>query len=37
VPSLDLALGLWVVRGAADMIHSLVIEPLGQVVGDGLW
>lgn len=31
VLSLDLALGLRVVRGTADMIHALLFEPGGQI------
>ena len=34
VPALDLALGLRVVRGAADMGDALVREPVGEVAGD---
>ena len=34
VPALDLALGLRVVRGAADMGHALTLEPGGEVGGD---
>ena len=34
VPSLDLALGLRVVRGATDMFHLPMIEPLGQIMRD---
>ena len=31
VPAFDLALGLWVVRRSADVIHTLGIEVVGQV------
>src|SRR6187200_538801 len=34
VPALDLALGLRVVRGAADMGHALALKPGGEVGGD---
>ena len=34
VPALDLALGLGMVRSAADMIHALLLEPGGKIVGD---
>ena len=34
VPALDLSLGLRVIRSAADMLHSLVFEPLCQIVSD---
>ncbi len=34
VPSLDLALGLRMVGGAARMLHISIVEPFGQVAGD---
>src|SRR6056297_3377247 len=34
VPSLDLALGLWVVWRTTDMVHALVLEIIGQVASD---
>jgi hypothetical protein len=34
VPSLDLALGLRVIWGTADMIHLPVIQPVGQLARD---
>ena len=34
VPALDLALGLWMVRGTADVIHLLVFEPISQFARD---
>jgi hypothetical protein len=34
VPTLDLALGLGVVRSATDMLHALIIEPFGEIAGD---
>ena len=34
VPALDLALGLRMIGGAADMVHFPVIEPFGQVGSD---
>ena len=34
MPPLDLALGLRVVGGAADMGDLLVVQPLGQIAGD---
>ena len=34
VPSLDLALGLRVMRGATDVIDALVLKIVGQVGGD---
>ena len=35
MPALDLTLGLRMVRRTANVIHSLVIEIVGQVGGDG--
>ena len=34
VPSLDLALGLRMVGGAASMLHISIVEPFGQVAGE---
>ena len=34
MPALDLTLGLRMVRGTANVIHSLVIEIVGQIGGD---
>ena len=34
VPALDLALGLRVMRGAADMGHAALLEPIRQIAGD---
>lgn len=34
VPALDLALGLGMHRGAADMVHAIGADPLGQFIGD---
>ena len=34
VPSLDLALGLRVIRGTSDMIHLLIIQPICQFTRD---
>jgi hypothetical protein len=34
MPALDLALRLRVVGRAADMIHALAVEPLGQILAD---
>ncbi len=34
MPALDLALGLWVIGGAANVLHVSVVEPFGQVTGD---
>ena len=34
MPALDLALGLRVIRGAADMLHLLLIQPLGETLRD---
>ena len=31
MPALDLALGLRVIRGAADMLHLLAIQPLREI------
>ena len=36
VPSLDLALGLRVIRCAADVIHLLILKPIGQFTRDVL-
>ena len=33
-PALDLALGLGMHRGAADMAHTVGTDPLGQLLGD---
>ena len=33
MPSLDLALGLWVQRGAANMVKALALEPFGEITG----
>ena len=34
VPSLDLSLGLWMIRGAAHVLHALGFEPLAQITRD---
>ncbi|QFT02033.1 hypothetical protein FIV06_31650 (plasmid) [Labrenzia sp. THAF191b] len=34
VPTLDLPLCLWMIGGAADMVHALILEPISQVAGD---
>src|SRR5271163_445358 len=34
MPTLDLALGLWVVWGAADVLHVLLIQPLREIRRD---
>jgi hypothetical protein len=34
MPALDLALGLPVIRGAADMLHLLAIQPLREILCD---
>jgi len=34
VPSLDLPLSLRVIRGASDMIHLLILQPICQFAGD---
>jgi hypothetical protein len=34
MPALDLALGLWVIRGAADVLHFLLIQPLREIRRD---
>src|ERR1700721_2557575 len=34
MPALDLALGLRVIRGAADMLHLLAIQPLREIRRD---
>ena len=34
MPALDLALGLRVIRGAADVLHFLLIQPLGEILRD---
>ena len=34
VPALNLPLSLWVIRGASDMIHLLILQPIGQFAGD---
>jgi hypothetical protein len=34
MPALDLALGLRVIRGAADMVHLLAIQPLREIRRD---
>ena len=34
MPTLDLALCLWVIRRPADMTHVPVLQPFGQVAGD---
>ena len=34
VPALDLALSLWVSRSAADVVHALACEPVGQLPRD---
>ena len=34
MPALDLALGLGVIGGAADVIHALLLEPIGESAGD---
>src|SRR3954465_12488485 len=34
MPSLDLALGLGMQRGAADMVKALILQPFGEVAGD---
>jgi hypothetical protein len=28
MPALDLTLGLWMIRGAADVLHFLLVQPL---------
>ena len=35
MPAFDLALGLRMVRYAADVIHSLILEPGRKITGDG--
>lgn len=37
MPALDLALGLWVARRAANVLQVLLVEPLGQLAGDVAW
>src|SRR4249920_2001965 len=34
MPALDLTLGLRVIRGAADMLHFLLIQPLREILRD---
>ena len=34
MPALDLALGLWVIGGAADVLHVLLIQPLREIRRD---
>ena len=34
MPALDLALGLRMIRGAADMLHLLAIQPLREILRD---
>ena len=34
MPTLDLPLGLWMIRGAAYVLHVLVFEPLAQITRD---
>src|SRR5271157_4987082 len=34
MPTLDLSLGLWMIRGAAYVLHVLVFEPLAQITRD---
>ena len=34
VPTLDFALGLGMIGGAANMLHVTVIEPFGEIAGD---
>ena len=34
MPALDLTLGLWVIRGAADVLHFLPIQPLREIRRD---
>jgi hypothetical protein len=34
MPALDLALGLWVIRGAADVLHFRLIQPLREICRD---
>ena len=34
MPALDLALGLWVIRGAADVFYFLLIQPLRESAGN---
>ena len=34
MPALDLTLGLWVIGGAADVLHFLVIQPLREIRRD---
>jgi hypothetical protein len=31
MPALDLTLGLWVIGGATDVLHFLVIQPLREI------
>ena len=37
MPALDLALGLRVIRGAADMLHLLAIQPLREIRVDAIF
>lgn len=34
MPALDLALGLRVIGGTANVLHILVLEPIGEVASD---
>ena len=34
MPTLDLALGLWVIWGTADVIHLPILQPIGQLARD---
>src|SRR4029079_8194015 len=34
MPALDLALGLWVIRCAPNMLDAPAVEPFGQIAGD---
>ena len=34
MPALDLALGLWVIRALADVLHVLLIQPLREIRRD---
>ena len=34
VPTLDLALCLWMIGGSTDMLHAVVFEPFRKVAGD---
>ena len=33
MPALDLSLGLWMIRGAAYMLHAFVLDPMPQAPG----